>query len=116
MFDPMVYRGNFLFRWTSYPSISYWAPMMVGVLIGLSVVWIFVNSFHCQIPDFTQVKHISSKRRLTISLVRAEITILPTAQLCIAAAFALAVNTIVRSVADALFPVHCSFFALIVVA
>jgi hypothetical protein len=26
------------------------------------------------------------------------------------------VNTIVRSVADALFPVHCSFFALIVVA
>ena len=93
---------------------------MAGGLIGFSAVWIFVNSFHCQIPDFTQVEHISSKRRLTISLVRAEITILPTAQLCIydlfAAAFALVVNTIVRSVASALFSVHRPFFALIVVA
>ena len=33
---------NYLDRWTSFPSISLWAPMMAGVLMGFSISWIFV--------------------------------------------------------------------------
>lgn len=33
-------------RWTSYPSISLWAPMLSGVLMGFSISWIFVRSNH----------------------------------------------------------------------
>jgi len=31
-------------RWTSYPSISLWAPMSQGVIMGWSIVWLFVSA------------------------------------------------------------------------
>lgn len=36
----------FWFAWTSYPSISYWAPMMAGSVMGLSLLFIFVGLFN----------------------------------------------------------------------
>lgn len=41
---PMIVIAFFWFGWTSYPSISYWAPMMAGNFIGCSVVFIFVRA------------------------------------------------------------------------
>lgn len=35
----------FWFAWTSYPSVSVWAPMMSGVLLGWSICFIFVRCF-----------------------------------------------------------------------
>ncbi|KAI0080277.1 MFS general substrate transporter [Panus rudis PR-1116 ss-1] len=35
----------FWFGWTSYPSISLWAPMMSGALMGFCIVWIFMGLF-----------------------------------------------------------------------
>lgn len=34
----------FWFGWTSFPSISIWAPLLSGLAFGWSVVWIFVSS------------------------------------------------------------------------
>lgn len=30
-------------RWTSFPSISVWAPMSQGIIMGWSLVWLFVS-------------------------------------------------------------------------
>jgi hypothetical protein len=35
--------GFFWFGWTSYPSISYWSPMLAGGTFGLSLTLIFVR-------------------------------------------------------------------------
>lgn len=40
---PLFAVGFFWFGWTSYPSISYWAPMSSGLFLGFSVVLIFVS-------------------------------------------------------------------------
>lgn len=40
---PMIVIGFFWFGWTSYPSISFWAPMMAGSFLGCSVILIFVR-------------------------------------------------------------------------
>lgn len=40
---PVFAISFFWFGWTSYPSISFWAPMMSGIALGLSVVFIFVR-------------------------------------------------------------------------
>jgi hypothetical protein len=31
-------------RWTSSPSISLWAPLMAGYLLGFAINWIFVRA------------------------------------------------------------------------
>ena len=36
--------GFFWFGWTSFPSISYWAPMLAGGLFGFSITLIFVRT------------------------------------------------------------------------
>lgn len=33
----------FWLGWTSYPSISIWAPMMSGLLLGIALTFIFVS-------------------------------------------------------------------------
>ena len=46
---PAFYGGPLLmisflwFGWTSYPSIPLWAPLMSGLAMGVSVVFIFVR-------------------------------------------------------------------------
>lgn len=40
---PIFAIGFFWFGWTSYPSISFWAPMLSGLAMGCSVVFIFVS-------------------------------------------------------------------------
>ncbi|EJD04797.1 MFS general substrate transporter [Fomitiporia mediterranea MF3/22] len=40
--SPIFAIGFFWFAWTSFPSISFWAPMMSGLLIGATVVLVFL--------------------------------------------------------------------------
>jgi hypothetical protein len=42
---PMFAISFFWFGWTSYPSISFWAPLMSSSILGFSVVWIFLSIF-----------------------------------------------------------------------
>jgi hypothetical protein len=37
----------FWFAWTSFPEISFWAPMMSGLVLGWSICWIFVSTIIC---------------------------------------------------------------------
>lgn len=76
---PLFAITFFWFGWTSYPSISYWAPMMAGALMGLSSIWIFLALFNYIIDVYL-----------------------------IAAASALAANTVFRSAAGAVFPLFAS--------
>lgn len=39
---PIFALSFFWFGWTSYPSISYWAPMLAGFTLGFSIIWIFL--------------------------------------------------------------------------
>lgn len=76
---PMFAISFFWFGWTSYPSISYWAPMMAGLPLGFSIIWIFIGLFNYIIDAYLFV-----------------------------AASALAANTIVRSSFGAGFPLFAS--------
>lgn len=42
----------FWFGWTSYPSVSFWAPMMAGFTLGWSIVWIFLSLFNYTIDAY----------------------------------------------------------------
>jgi hypothetical protein len=69
----------FWFGWTSFPSISFWAPMLAGGLMGLSVIWIFLPLFNYMIDTYL-----------------------------FAAASALAANTVIRSIFGAVFPLFAT--------
>ncbi|PWN30299.1 MFS general substrate transporter [Jaminaea rosea] len=43
---PALVISLFWFAWTSYPSISYWSPMLAGGLLGLALLFIFVGLFN----------------------------------------------------------------------
>ncbi|PCH34693.1 MFS general substrate transporter [Wolfiporia cocos MD-104 SS10] len=43
---PIFAIGFFWFGWTSYPSISYWAPLMAGFMLGCGLEWIFLALFN----------------------------------------------------------------------
>ncbi|CAL1706392.1 unnamed protein product [Somion occarium] len=43
---PLFAISFFWFGWTSYPSVSYWAPMMAGLVMGFSIIWIFLGLFN----------------------------------------------------------------------
>ncbi|EST07941.1 Major facilitator superfamily [Kalmanozyma brasiliensis GHG001] len=43
---PCLVVAFFWFGWTSYPSISYWSPMMAGSLIGFGVLFCFLGVFN----------------------------------------------------------------------
>ncbi|KAI0348401.1 MFS general substrate transporter [Trametopsis cervina] len=72
---PMFAISFFWFGWTSYPSVSYWAPLLSTLLLGFSVVWIFLALFNYIIDAYLYV-----------------------------AASALATNTVMRSTFGAGFP------------
>lgn len=43
----LIFAGSFFwFAWTSYPSISYWAPLSAGLFIGLGTNMIFLALFN----------------------------------------------------------------------
>ncbi|KAA1468797.1 MFS general substrate transporter [Dentipellis sp. KUC8613] len=72
---PLFAISFFWFGWTSYPSISYWSPMLAGGLMGLGIFCIFLSLFNYVIDTYLFV-----------------------------AASALASLTVVRSVFSAVFP------------
>lgn len=37
--------GFFWFGWTSFPSVSYWAPLLSGLAFGISLMFLFVGVF-----------------------------------------------------------------------
>ena len=77
--SPMFAISFFWFGWTSFPSVSYWAPMMAGFTLGWSIVWIFLSLFNYTIDAYLFV-----------------------------AASALSGQTVVRSLAGAGFPMFAS--------
>jgi hypothetical protein len=100
---PLYAISFFWFAWTSYPSISLWAPLMSGLLNGFGISWIFV-SFGLSIETF----QMNSIHLFQLSLFNYIIdTYLKTA------ASALAANTVIRSLFGAAFPVSCVLTSLI---
>ncbi|KAI0776897.1 MFS general substrate transporter [Trametes elegans] len=49
---PMFAGSFFWFGWTSYPSISYWAPLMSGVPLGTAIVFLFLGLFNYVIDAY----------------------------------------------------------------
>ncbi|CAK5264537.1 unnamed protein product [Mycena citricolor] len=76
---PLYAISFFWFGWTSYPSISLWAPMMSGGIMGLAINGIFLSLFNYIIDTYLHV-----------------------------AATALAANTIIRSIFGAVFPLFAT--------
>lgn len=76
---PLFAIAFFWFGWTSYPTVSFWAPMMAGGLLGFSIVWIFLALFNYIIDSYLFF-----------------------------AASALAANTVVRSLFGAGFPLFAT--------
>lgn len=72
---PIFAISFFWFGWSSYPSVSFWVPMLAGLPMGFSIIWIFLALFNYIIDAYLFV-----------------------------AASALAANTIVRSLFGAGFP------------
>jgi multidrug resistance protein len=44
---PFFAISFFWFAWTSFPNISFWAPMTSGFMLGWSICWIFVSTTFC---------------------------------------------------------------------
>lgn len=49
---PVFALSFFWFGWTSYPSVSYWAPLMAGVPLGCSIVFLFLGLFNYLIDAY----------------------------------------------------------------
>ncbi|KAF9022967.1 MFS general substrate transporter [Hymenopellis radicata] len=76
---PLYAASFFWFGWTSSPSISFWAPMMAGYVMGFGISWLFVGFFNYLIDTYLMI-----------------------------AASALAANTVVRSLFGAVFPLFAT--------
>ncbi|TRM61103.1 major facilitator superfamily domain-containing protein [Schizophyllum amplum] len=76
---PLYAISFFWFGWTSYPSISYWSPMIAGGLMGCSICFLFMSLFNYIIDAYLH-----------------------------AAASALAANTVCRSIFGAAFPLFAT--------
>jgi len=76
---PLYVVAFFWFGWTSYPSISLWAPLMSGYVLGFAINWIFLSLFNYIIDTYLFM-----------------------------AASALAANTVVRSIFGAVFPLFAT--------
>ncbi|KAF7347942.1 putative mfs-multidrug-resistance transporter [Mycena venus] len=76
---PLYVVAFFWFGWTSYPSISLWAPLMSGYVLGFAISWIFLSLFNYIIDTYLFM-----------------------------AASALAGNTVVRSLFGAVFPLFAT--------
>ncbi|PPQ67075.1 hypothetical protein CVT25_005676 [Psilocybe cyanescens] len=77
---PLFAISFFWFAWTSFPNLSYWAPMLSGLLMGFSIQLIFLGLFNYIIDAYISV-----------------------------AASALASSTVIRSMFGAGFPVDILF-------
>ncbi|KAI0776346.1 MFS general substrate transporter [Trametes elegans] len=49
---PLYTISFFWFGWTSYPSVSYWAPLMAGFPMGFAIIWIFLGLFNYTIDAY----------------------------------------------------------------
>lgn len=76
---PLFAISFFWFGWTSYPHISFWAPLLAGGVLGLSMNWIFMALLTYTVDAYLFV-----------------------------AASALAANTVIRSIAGAGFPLFAT--------
>ncbi|KAL0565406.1 hypothetical protein V5O48_016621 [Marasmius crinis-equi] len=76
---PLYAISFFWFGWTSSPSISYWAPLMSGLLNGFGISWIFLSLINYIIDSYLRV-----------------------------AASALSISTVVRSLFGAVFPLFAT--------
>ncbi|KAF7799242.1 hypothetical protein EIP86_010474 [Pleurotus ostreatoroseus] len=80
LYAGVIFAGSFFwFGWTSYPSVSLWAPLVSGAPLGFSIVWIFLSLFNYIIDAYLFV-----------------------------AASALAANTVMRSIFGASFPLFAT--------
>lgn len=43
---PAIVIALFWFAWTSYPSISFWSPMLAGALLGFGLLYVFLGLFN----------------------------------------------------------------------
>ncbi|KAF9015497.1 major facilitator superfamily domain-containing protein [Cyathus striatus] len=76
---PLFAISFFWFAWTSFPQISFWAPLMSGLLMGFSIQLIFLSLFNYIVDAYISV-----------------------------AASALASSTVIRSLFGAAFPLFAS--------
>ncbi|KAJ7487470.1 MFS general substrate transporter [Mycena galericulata] len=76
---PIYAVAFFWFGWTSFPSVSLWAPLMSGLAMGFAISWIFLSFFNYIIDTYLFV-----------------------------AASALAASTVVRSIFGAVFPLFAT--------
>jgi hypothetical protein len=90
---PFFAISFFWFAWTSFPSISLWAPMMSGALLGWSICLIFVcrHNLHAGLWLMT-----APKLALFNYVIDGYLAV---------AASALAAITVIRSLFGAVFPV-----------
>lgn len=93
---PIFAVAFFWFGWTSYPSVSYWAPMLSGLAMGAGVTFIFVRIYSRWIFQ-----------TLTFLCQLALLNYLIDAYLFVAAS-ALASNTVFRSAFGAAFPLFAN--------
>ena len=49
---PVFAISFFWFGWTSYPTVSFWAPMLAGAPLGFSIIWIFLGLFNYIIDTY----------------------------------------------------------------
>ncbi|KAI0776341.1 MFS general substrate transporter [Trametes elegans] len=49
---PIYTISFFWFGWTSYSSVSYWAPLMAGFPMGFAIIWIFLGLFNYTIDAY----------------------------------------------------------------
>ena len=49
---PIYTISFFWFGWTSYPTVSYWAPVMAGVPMGMAIVFLFNGLFNYTIDAY----------------------------------------------------------------
>jgi MFS family permease len=52
---PLFIAGIFWLGWTSYPSISLWAPLMAGFPIGISLIFLFLSLSNYMIDAYLVV-------------------------------------------------------------
>jgi hypothetical protein len=97
----------FWFGWTSYPSISYWAPMMSGLVFGVSLMFLFVSP----VPRFYyHAEECEPSRVAFLFLFRFQLSLFNYLidTYLFESASALSAATIVRSIFGATFPVRFS--------
>lgn len=50
--SPLFAASFFWIGWTAYPSVSYWAPMLAGLPLGGSIIFLFLGLFNYTIDAY----------------------------------------------------------------